>query len=141
MFDDRLVKIWYSVSFINLSTRMRLRLGPTRTDQWDTNWFQRNWVLATNSDFQIAISLTPDGVSLLIFQTIIIWSKMIHMRYLRSDIQMQRYRDKKVRVFDKNTIPTLIFMHKKKWICKSKEIILNARNACSYVTKIEYSCI
>ena len=36
---------------------MRLRLGPTRTDQWDTNWFQRNWVLATNSDFQIDIGI------------------------------------------------------------------------------------
>ena len=39
----------------------------------------------------------------LIFQTIIIWSKMIHsLKYLRSrsDNQMQRYRDKKIRVCD-----------------------------------------
>ena len=38
-------------------------------------WLERNWVLATNSDFQIAISLKPDGV----------WTKIIHiLKYLRS---------------------------------------------------------
>jgi len=41
--------------------------------------------ISYQENFQIAISLQPDGINLLIFQTIIIWSKIIHsLKYLRS---------------------------------------------------------
>ena len=38
---------------------------------------KRNWVLATNSDFQIAICLQPDGVNLWYFKLWIILDQMI----------------------------------------------------------------
>ena len=68
--------LFFSIYFsTTVSTEHDMRVNPK---------FQRNWVFATNSNFVIPISLQPDGVNGVIFQTEIIWSNRIHiLKYLR----------------------------------------------------------
>ena len=67
---------------------------------------QGNWVFATNYDFTIAISFQPDCVNLWYFKLSLFDLKWFIVEKSKvSEIQMQRYKDKKIRACDKNSIP------------------------------------
>ena len=69
---------------------------------------ERNWVLATNSDFQIAISLQPDSVNLWYLKLLLFELKWFIVWNIKG-LWHAKYRDKEIRVWDKNSIPLNVF--------------------------------